>query len=306
MRLAAIDVGTNTTRLLVAETTGDGFRDLERRLVFTRLGEAVDRTRTLRPEAIERTLETIADYCSVCGELGATRIRLATTSAIRDASNREEFLSPAGALAGVEAEILTGAQEGRLSFLGAVSDLVPGEYLVCDIGGGSTEFIWGSTEGGVENVASVDVGAVRLTERLIVTDPPEASHIDAVEAAIDAALQEVEGAIPGPESAGFVGVAGTVTSLAAIKLGLSRYDPQRTHHLTLSIGGVDRLYRLLAGMTVEERMQFPSLPEGRADVIVAGTAILYRAMLRWSYPAVVVSEKDILDGLIFDMINDLK
>lgn len=304
MRVAAIDVGTNTTRLLVAAVNATGYRELVRRLTFTRLGEGVDATGRLRPEAIQRTLNTIADYCSECGELDVSVIRIAATSAVREALNRGEFLSAATELVGRPVEVLSGEEEARLSFLGATFDLGPGSYLVCDIGGGSTEFVVGSLSDQPDlHAVSLDLGVVRLTERFIRSDPVEAAESMALESAIDGTLLGAH-MPPTSESTRFVGVAGTITSLAAIKLGLSSYDPARTHGAVLSLDDVVRLYRLLSGMTITERMKFSSLPEGRADVIVAGAAILYRAMLRWSFETVLVSEKDILDGMVLDVTKD--
>lgn len=312
MRVGAIDVGTNTTRLLVTETDGNRYREMDRRLVFTRLGEGVQASGALRPDAIERTLKTIAEYCSECGELDVSAIRVAATSAVREASNREEFLSAASLLAGSEVEVLTGEQEARLSFLGATFDLSPGaSYLVCDIGGGSTEFVLGSvpaetmktTTSLALQAVSLDIGAVRLTERFIRSDPPEGAETAALEAAVDESLAGAEG-LSISDSTRFVGVAGTITSLAAIRLRLTSYDPARTHGSVLRLDEVRRIYRLLSGMTIDERKQFPSLPEGRADVIVAGAAILLRAMLRWSFQEVRVSEKDILDGMVIDLMKD--
>lgn len=302
MRLAAIDVGTNTTRLLVAETKRGGYRDLDRRLVFTRLGEGVDATKKLAPAAIERTLRAIADYCSVAGDFAVTKLRVAATSAVRDALNQQEFLSAARTIAGVDPEALTGDQEARLSFLGAVSDLPTGDYLVCDIGGGSTELVLGSSDKGVFASKSLDIGAVRLTERFLRSDPPAPGELETMESNIDNALDDAGQTFSQAGRAQFVGVAGTITTLAALKIGLTKYNPERTHHLALTLGEVDRLYRMLASMTLAERKRLRALPQGRADVIVAGAAILYRCMLRWSFSESITSERDILDGLILEMI----
>lgn len=314
MRVAAIDIGTNTTRLLVAEASSIlRYRDLDRRLLFTRLGQGVDSSGRITPEALSRTLDAIGEFCAVCGEYGVKKLRLAATSAVRDASNRAEFLSAAGALAGVEPELLGGGREAALSFRGAVIDLEPGRYLVCDIGGGSTEFCLGSTlaleapyllPAPERPGVSVDLGSVRLTERHLVSDPASALEIARLEAEIDKMLEQVDEALTAVAGARLVGVAGTVTSLAAIRLGLEIYDPVRTHLLRLSNHDVDRLYRSLAGMTLPERRAFPSLPEGRADVIVAGAAILWRVMARWDFPEVIVSEKDILDGLVLEILEE--
>lgn len=304
MRLAAIDVGTNTTRLLVVENTAEGHRDLDRRLLFTRLGGGVDAEETISAEAIRRTLGAVAEFCAVCGDFGVGQLRIAGTSALRDASNREEFLRGVRELAGVEPEVLSGGEEARLSFLGVTSDLPPGRWLVCDIGGGSTEFVLGTSGDEPEVRLSLDVGSVRLTERFLRSDPLAAEELLLMEAAVDDALEKAARDLSGAGGARLVGVAGTVTSLAAVHLGLRAYDPARTHHLRLSRSSVDLLYHRLASMSLDERLEIPSLPEGRADVIVAGASILVRAMEKWSFEEVTVSEEDILDGLVLEMLGE--
>ncbi|MCA1840715.1 MAG: exopolyphosphatase [Actinomycetota bacterium] len=305
MRVAAIDVGTNTTRLLVAEGTGPGYRDLDRRLVFTRLGSGVDAKGQIAKEAQDRTLATIAEFCAECGEFAVQKMRIAGTSAVRDATNREEFLKAASKLAGVEAEVLAGEEEARLSFVGATADLDFGTYLVIDIGGGSTEFVLGRSNTGVEHAVSMDIGSVRLTERHLLSDPPATEEVLTMEGDIEQALDKVDRHhIPNASVARFVGAGGTVTTLAAIHVGAEEYDPQVTHQMTLSRSSVNSLYHDLAKMPVEHRMRMPALPSGRADVIVAGASILARAMARWSFAEVIVSEKDILDGLVLQMLGD--
>lgn len=280
----------------MAEETAQGYRDVERRLKFTRLGQGVDSRRRLDPEAIRRTIEAVAEFCAVAGELGATRLRVAATSAARDASNGSEFLDAARRLAGAELEILSGEQEAALTFAGATTGLRPGLYLVCDIGGGSTELVLGAPGAPPRRWASIDVGAVRLTERHPTRDPPTDEDLARLEAAADEHLYEVD--LPGARDAELVGVAGTITSLAAIRLDLKEYDPALIHGMHLSTGEVERLHRRLAAMPLAERSGIPMLPEGRADIIVAGTAILMRIMSRWGFGEVMVSEKDILDGLV--------
>lgn len=304
VRVAAIDVGTNTTRMLVAEKRGKTYRDLDRRLVFTRLGEGVDARRTIDAAAIKRTLRAITEFCAVSGEYGAERIRIAGTSAVRDAANRDTFLSAVTKVAGVEPHLLSGADEARLSFLGATAELFGGLHLVCDIGGGSTEFVIGHPAGETEGRISLDIGSVRLTERFLRSDPAAAEEMLTMEAQIDEALAKVEEAIPNIRGARFVGVAGTVTTLAALHLGLEEYDPEATHHLILPRAAVRQLYISLAGMTVKQRSGMASLPAGRADIIVAGASILYRAMAQWGLDEVIVSEKDILDGLVIEMLGE--
>lgn len=307
MRVAAIDVGTNTTRLLVAEVGRSGeFRDLDRRLIFTRLGEGVDAKGNLAEAAIRRTIGAIAEFSAACGEFEVERVRVAATSAVRDAMNRQEFLDAARVLTGSEPEVLSGEAEAQLSFLGAAKQLEPDLYLVCDIGGGSTEFVLGSLDD-LDHLQSIslDIGSVRMTERYIRSDPPEEDELARMEAAIDNALNEAARAIPRASEASLIGVAGTVTTLAAVQLGLRIYDPDKTHLFRLSDQQVRRMYRRLALMTLDERRKLSGIPAGRADVIVAGSAILVRSMAKWSFGEVTVSEKDILDGLVIEMLGNL-
>lgn len=310
MRLAAIDVGTNTTRLLVAETarTHGRYHDLSRRLQFTRLGQGVDSAGKINPEAMKRTLDAIGAYAAECGEFGVKRLRLGTTSAVRDASNRDEFLQAAERLAGVEPEVLEGTKEAELSFVGAVSDLEPGRYLVCDIGGGSTEFFLGSTiSDELEGRASIslDVGSVRLTERFFAHDPPTPEELEKLTEEVGAALQEARSVVRDVSSAKLVGVAGTVTTLASLHLGQLEYDATKTHHLRLATSDVKQMYTKLSRMTVAARRELKAMPPGRADVIVAGAAIFDLVMSTWSFTEAIVSERDILDGLVLGLIGQL-
>lgn len=305
MRLAAIDVGTNTTRLLIAEAQGTTYRELERRLTFTRLGEGVDTKKVIAPVAMKRTLAAIAEFCSVCGEFGVEKLTVAGTSAVRDARNSGDFLKAAEKLAGAPAVALSGDQEARLSFWGATGDLLAGECLVCDIGGGSTEFVMGIPSSNIAGRISLDMGSVRLSERYCVSDPPATEEILTMEAAIDDMLGSVDEQIPGAQGALFVGLGGTVTTLAAISRGLDRYLPELVARSSLRRQSLDALYRNLARMTLAERFRIPLLPKGRADVIVAGAAILSRILAHWSFDEAVVSEKDILDGLLLQMMGRL-
>jgi exopolyphosphatase / guanosine-5'-triphosphate,3'-diphosphate pyrophosphatase len=305
MRFAAIDVGTNTTRLLIAEEQGDSYRELDRRLTFTRLGEGVDSDRVIQPGPMKRTLAAIAEFCSVCGEFGVQKLTVAGTSAVRDARNSDEFLKAAEKLAGAPAVALTGDQEARLSFWGATGDLLAQRCLVCDIGGGSTELVMGVPSSEIAGRTSLDIGSVRLTERFLVSDPPATEEMLTMESAIDGMLASVDDRIPGIPGAIFVGLGGTVTTLAAIYLGLDRYVPESVDRAGIRRESLDALYRNLARMTLAERSRVPVLPEGRADVIVAGAAILSRIMARWQFDQVVASEKDILDGLLLHLMGRL-
>jgi exopolyphosphatase/guanosine-5'-triphosphate,3'-diphosphate pyrophosphatase len=303
MRVAAIDVGTNSTRLLVAEEQGDGFRSIERRMTITRLGQGVNERRVLAPEALERTLRTIADYAATCGELGVDRLRVTGTSAVRDAKNREEFFDGVRKLTGSEAELLSGEEEASATFLGALADLPKdGPVLVVDIGGGSTEFISGVTE--PERLISLDIGCVRMLEKYLHTDPPEAEEIDRLRADVDGQLAAARDALSVPAGAKLIGVAGTVTQLATLKTGLPVYDPDVTHHFVLSHGDVRLLAKRLNSLTYVQRKSIRGLEPGRADVIVAGAQILLAVMETFDAAEVLVSEKDILDGLVIQLFEN--
>ena len=302
MRVAAIDVGTNSTRLLVAEEDGNGFRALDRRLVITRLGEGVNERRVLAPQALERTFRAIADYAAVCGEYEVKKLRVTGTSAVRDAHNRDEFFHGVRKLTGTEAELLSGEEEARATFLGALSDLSHDQpVVVVDIGGGSTELIVGRAE--PERLVSLDVGCVRMLEKHLESDPPSAGELDALRAEVSAGLDDVAADLAVPPGARMVGVAGTVTQLAALKSGALVYDPDLTHHSVLSHGDVRRLARRLESLPYEKRKNVRGLEPGRVDVIVAGAEILLCVMEAFDAAEVLVSEKDILDGLVIQLLS---
>lgn len=309
MRVAAIDVGTNSTRVLVAEDQADGFRTLDRRMMITRLGQGVDRRRVLAAEALERTLGTIAEYAAICGEYGVERLRVTGTSAVRDAHNREEFFDAVRKLTGAEPELLSGEDEARAAFIGAVSDL-PGEeaVLVVDIGGGSTELIFGQRgpdgAGEPASFVSLDVGCVRLLEKHLHSDPPAHEELEALRAEAGLALESAEAQLDVTPGTRLVGVAGTVTQLALLKAGVPVYDPDVTHHAVLSHGDVRRLARRLESLPYEKRKRVKGLEPGRVDVIVAGAEILLQVMEVFDAPELLVSEKDILDGLVLELLAD--
>lgn len=301
MRVAAIDVGTNSTRLLVAEQTGDGPRTIDRRTRITRLGEGVDRTGALAPEALRRTLEAVADYAAACGEYGVGRIRVAGTSAVRDACNRDSFVDGVAALTGSAPEVLSGEREARLTFSGATAELDPATpKLVVDIGGGSTELVSGRAV--ADAAVSLDIGCVRLLERHLRTDPPAPDELGRLRAEASAALRDAARAV---REAGtvVVGVAGTVTQLAALKAGLDEYDPEVIHHMTLSHSDVRMLARRLESLPLRQRRRTRGLEPGRADVIVPGAEILLAVMDAFEAPEVLVSERDILDGLVGELLD---
>jgi exopolyphosphatase / guanosine-5'-triphosphate,3'-diphosphate pyrophosphatase len=309
-RVAAIDCGTNSIRLLAADVPDPSagpdapLVDLTRRLEIVRLGQGVDRTGRLAPEAIERTRVALADYAAQIEELGAERVRMCATSASRDASNADEFRAMVLATLGVEPEVVTGDEEARLSFTGAVRGL-PADaeppYLVVDIGGGSTEFVVGTRDLTVQGAVSVDVGCVRMTERHLHTDPPAVDEVAAAQADVAAAVDRALAAVPGREAATLVGLAGSVTTVTAIALGLERYDPARIHHARVSYDDVAKVTTDLLAMTREQRLALPVMHPGRADVIGAGALVLKVIMELAEMPSVVASEHDILDGIAWSL-----
>lgn len=302
MRVAAIDVGTNSTRLLIAESHKQGYRELDRRLLFTRLGEGVDAAGRIVTDAMERTLGAIAEFCSVCGEFGVQQIQVAGTSAVRDAANQEDFLAAATKLAGAPAITLSGEQEARLSFAGATVDLRTDRLLmVCDIGGGSTELVLGHATSAIAARVSLNLGSVRMTERFVASDPPASEEMLTLEAAVGDLLSGVT-ELGDPSRAELVGLGGTVTTLAALATGLEQYVPSRVHGMRVDAGVLRSLYAELGRMTTEQRARLPVMPPGRADVILAGACILDCIMRRWDFRHVIVSEKDILDGLVLQML----
>lgn len=303
-RVAAIDLGTNSIRLLVVRLAEgeDELSDLARDMLITRLGAGVDRTGRLAPRSLRHTIRVLERYCRRGRALGAGRIHLAATSAVRDASNRDELAAAVGRLTGEPMEILSGREEAALSFLGATRGLeADPPHLVLDIGGGSTEFVLGTGE--PSSSVSAQIGSVRLTERYVHTDPPSYKELDRLDMAVTSVLTQVEDRIPVAEARTLVAVAGTSTTVQAIALGLPEYDPERLHRSILSRDDAERVFRLLADMTTEERRQIPVMAPGREDVIPAGAAILVGVMRRWGFAEALVSETDLLDGIAYRMVD---
>ncbi|TKK88188.1 Ppx/GppA family phosphatase [Herbidospora galbida] len=293
-RVAAIDCGTNSVRLLIADVEGDTLTDVTRRMEIVRLGQGVDKTGMLAPEALERTFAAMRGYAAEILDEGAVKTRVVATSATRDAGNRDVFVDGVRAIFGVEPEVVSGAAEAALSFNGAVRGISdpPGPYLVVDIGGGSTEFVVGSSE--VKGALSMDIGCVRLTER-------HDGDFAAMRADIDAALAVVADAVPVRDALTLVGLAGSVTTVAGIALGLPRYDSERIHHSRISAEDVHEVTERLLTMTREERAAIPVMHPGRVDVICAGALILDRIVRDFGFTEVVVSEHDILDGIAWSL-----
>jgi len=307
-RVAAVDCGTNSIRLLVADVPEHGAAtDLVRRMEVVRLGEGVDATGRLSPVAIERTRVVLAQYAATARELGATEVRMVATSATRDAANRADFEAMVQATLGRLPDVVPGREEAELSFLGATASLdaaaaahgtgaVRAPYLVVDIGGGSTEFVLGDASS-VRAARSVDIGCVRLTERHLHDDPPTDEQIARTEADIRAALADVRAEVPVGDAASLVGVAGSVTTVAAIALGLPEYDPLAIHGSRIPVAAVRHVTAELLAATREKRAAMPVMHPGRVDVIGAGALVLRVLMDEFGLPEVVVSEHDILDGI---------
>ena len=298
--VAAIDCGTNSVRLLVS----DGGRTVERLMRITRLGQGVDATGRLAPEAVERTLAVLQEYREVMDRHGVGRARMTATSAARDAANRDDFFDAAESVLGVRPELLSGREEGELSFLGATAELDPadGPFLVVDIGGGSTEFSFGTTR--CEGALSCDIGCVRLTEKYLHHDPPRPEELVQAISLTELFLDDVVREIPGVgEAATFVGLAGTVTTAAAVELGLATYDRDRIHHFRLTKAAAEDVFRTLATEALADRRHNPGLEEQRADVIVGGLCVLVAIMRRFSFAECLVSEADILDGLAMSLVG---
>jgi exopolyphosphatase/guanosine-5'-triphosphate,3'-diphosphate pyrophosphatase len=306
--VAAIDCGTNSIRLLVADVPAEGaHRDLLRRMEVVRLGEGVDATGRLAPQAIERTRRVLAEYAAQAAGLGATAVRMVATSATRDAANRADFEDMVVATLGRKPDVVAGSEEAALSFLGATASLdaaaaahgtspPPPPFLVVDIGGGSTEFVLGDGAG-VRTARSVDIGCVRLTERHLRGDPPTADEVRRAEDDIRAALAEVRNEVPVADAASLVGVAGSVTTVAAIALQLPAYDPDAIHGSRIPVDAVRSVTADLLAAPRATRAAMPVMHPGRVDVIGAGALVLRMLMDEFGMPEVVVSERDILDGI---------
>ena len=307
-RVAAIDCGTNSIRLLIADSDADGnLVDVRREMRIVRLGQGVDATGAFVPEAIERTRVALRDYVDAMIETGVTAVRMVATSATRDASNREDFFAMTRAelgraIPGATAEVISGDEEARLSFAGAVGELdsASGPFLVVDLGGGSTELVLGD-ENGVTAALSADIGCVRITERCLHDDPPTAEQIAAATEFAAERLAAAFAHVPIERARSWVGVAGTMTTLAAVALDLPEYDASKVHLSRMSIQGVHEVADRLIAMTREERAALGAMHPGRVDVI-GGGALILRVLAdelasRAGITELVVSEHDILDGI---------
>ena len=308
VRVAAIDCGTNSLRLLVADVDrlAGTSTDVDRRMEIVRLGEGVDRTGQLAPEALVRTFAACDVYAEVIRATGAGMLRFVATSASRDASNRSEFESGVHARLDVFPEVISGSEEAALSFRGATRELLAGDsqvaspFLVVDIGGGSTEFVVGT--GSPDASISVDIGCVRMTERHLRDDPPTAAQIGAATRDIDAAIEAAGAVVPFASARSLVGLAGSVTTVAAIALDLPAYDSTRIHRSVITADAVRRVSDELLAMTRAQRAALPVMHPGRVDVIGAGALVLRRIVDATGVGEVVVSEHDILDGIAWSQV----
>ena len=300
MPVAAVDIGTNSVRLLIID---EHSRELEREMLITRLGQGVDDTGVLQPEAIARTAKVLGDYRTLIHKHGVTKVRATATSAARDAQNREAFFAAAEAALGTRPELISGDEEAALSFRGATTGVDParGPFLVVDIGGGSTELVLGTA--GPEAMISVPLGCVRMTERHLHSDPPSSSELDACVADVRAILVPVKRTIPVARAGLMIGLAGTITSLASLRQGAMRYDPAVTHHSRLTRADVDALCARLTTATVAERRSMLAEPK-RAEVIVGGALVLRTILEELGVSELMVSETDILDGLAASILSD--
>ncbi|MFD4291770.1 exopolyphosphatase [Rhodococcus sp. NPDC058505] len=312
-RVAAIDCGTNSIRLLVADADEHGrLTDVVREMRVNRLGQGVDATGRFTPEALERTRAALEEYAGMIGETGASRVRMVATSATRDAANREDFFALTrevlgAVLPGSEAEVITGDEEARLSFAGAVGELdaAAGPFVVVDLGGGSTEVVLGDADG-VHAAHSTDIGCVRLTERCLHDDPPTADQIAAAREFAAVKIGEAFARVPVERARTWVGVAGTMTTLAAVSLDLPHYDAERVH---LSRMSLDRLHEVNAALlhrTHEQRAAIATIHPGRVDVIGGGAIVAdvlgEELARRAGITELIVSEHDILDGIALSIL----
>ena len=304
MRVGAIDCGTNSIRLLVADVDGTHLDEVVREMTVVRLGEGVDRSGAFSEAALERTFAACDVYAATLRDVGVERLRFVATSASRDVSNRAAFVDGVRARLGVEPEVISGAEEARLSFRGAVEGLPPERIamptLVVDIGGGSTEFVLGDRGADgridVEAAISVDIGCVRMTERHLHGDPPSPEEIARVEADVEAALDRAAAEVPLDRARSLIGVAGTVTTVLALIHDLPAYDPAAIHGLVATPAQVEDMTARLLAMPRSERAAFAVMHPGRVDVI-GGGALVLRAIVRRTGLAVMASETDILDGV---------
>ena len=303
MRVAAIDCGTNSLRLLIADIDGNNFREITREMLVVRLGQGVDQNKAFAPEAIERTLAGVRQYSDLIRSKGVERIRFCATSATRDATNRDLFIEGVREILGVAPEVIPGTQEAELSFIGATKELgiVQAPFLVVDIGGGSTEFVLGTQ--GVTAAASVNVGCVRMSERHLTSQPPTAVQLIRAMQDIDSAIMSAGEVVAFREAQTLIAVAGTATTVAAAALGLDHYDRYAIHLSRISAERVHEVSAMFAGMTRDQIAALGYMHPGRVDVITSGALVLSRVMTLTGAEGFVASESDILDGIAWSLAS---
>ena len=303
-RVAAIDCGTNSIRLLIADLTSSGMREVTREMEIVRLGEDVDANKSFKVEAIERTLKVVARYRDEMRRRGVERIRFCATSATRDASNRDLFIDGVKKLIGVVPEVIPGIEEARLTFLGATAGLSPeaGPFLVVDIGGGSTEFVFGSKS--VESAASVDIGCVRMYERHLHGNPVEKDALQSAIADIDGAIARAASDVPIQSAKTLIAVAGTATTVAAASLDLDSYDREAIHMARIPAAEVHRVALMFQNSARDKIAALGYMHPGRVDVITAGSLVLSRVLLATSADSFIASETDILDGIALSLADE--
>lgn len=300
-RVAAIDCGTNSIRLLVADISDGNFREIAREMEIVRLGQGVDATGQFDPEAIDRTLAATRKYAEIIKSKGAEKIRFCATSATRDATNRELFINGVREILGIEPEVIPGTEEAALSFMGATKELKHAEtpYLVVDIGGGSTEFVLGETE--VKYAKSVNIGCVRMSERHLKVQPPKPLDVQNAITDIDTAIYEASHIVPLKEAKTLIAVAGTATTVAAAALELNEYERHAIHLSRIPASKVFEVAQRFQLMSRDEIAALPYMHPGRVDVIAAGSLVLSRVMLATGAQEFVASESDILDGIAWSL-----
>jgi len=304
MRVAAIDCGTNSIRLLIADIDGNNFREVVRDMEIVRLGQGVDETGQFHPDAIARTLAAVDKFAAEIAKRGVEKIRFCATSATRDATNRHLFVDGVRERLGIELEVISGDEEAALSFAGAIKDLDPsnGPFLVVDIGGGSTEFVFGTST--VEAARSVNIGCVRMTERHFATDPATAEQIELARTDIQAAIAQAAAVVPITKAKTLVAVAGTATTVAAAALDLPEYDRYAIHLSRISAQQTHDAATMFATSTREQRLALGYMHPGRVDVIAAGSLVLSEIMKATGASEFVASESDILDGMAFSLARN--
>jgi exopolyphosphatase/guanosine-5'-triphosphate,3'-diphosphate pyrophosphatase len=303
MRVAAIDCGTNSIRLLIADIDGGNFREVVRDMEIVRLGQGVDQTGQFHPDAIIRTLTAVDKFAAEIVKRGVEKIRFCATSATRDATNRHLFVDGVRERLGIEPEVISGDEEAALSFAGAIQDLDPsqGPFLVVDIGGGSTEFVFGTTS--VESARSVNIGCVRMSERHFANDPATTEQVELARTDIQAAIAIAAAEVPITKAKTLVAVAGTATTVAAAALELAEYDRYAIHLARMSASQVHDTSAMFLTRNREERLALGYMHPGRVDVIGAGSLVLSEIMKATGATEFVASESDILDGMARSLVQ---